>query len=472
MLKDFDFDLPQALIAQHPLDRGKSRLLHRSADGKLDDMEFCQIYDLLEPGDVLVLNNTRVIPSCLQGYVNGVKLKINLINRVNGCDGEQWEFLSQPRKKIKLGSIVQFSHQLVGVVIKKFNQNALDVMEFFICPIMKNTLSNSDILDRHRELSDEQSSDNVIGYPKKNTIQPEDYITQNISNNAINNINHQSQLGAITDIYNQINSEDIQSLIDSDNQIKTKPEDYITQNISNNAINNTNHQSQLGVITDIDNQFIPISKIDFFSLLHQIGAMPLPPYMKRDASEDDQYSYQTVFAQSEGSVAAPTAGLHFSHELLDAVQSKGVKIAYITLHIGGGTFLPVRVDDISNHKMHSELYSIESSTCDLINHAKLHNHRVIAVGTTVTRTLESAALFCGNQLLSPHTRYTDIFIRENYEFKVVDCLVTNFHLPKSTLFILVCAFIDSIVEGKKLYQHAIDAHYRFFSYGDACFLTR
>ena len=155
-----------------------------------------------------------------------------------------------------------------------------------------------------------------------------------------------------------------------------------------------------------------------------------------------------------------------------ARQSKGVKIAYITLHIGGGTFLPVRVDNIAHHKMHSEFYSIESATCDLINHAKLHNHRVIAVGTTVTRTLESAALFCGNELLSPHTRYTDIFIRENFKFKIVDCLVTNFHLPKSTLFILVCAFIDSIVEGKKLYQHAIDAHYRFFSYGDACFLTR
>ena len=152
MLKDFDFDLPQSLIAQHPLDRGKSRLLHRAADGKLDDMEFWQICDLLQSGDVLVLNNTRVIPSCLQGYIGNIKLKINLINRVNDCDGEQWEFLSQPRKKIKLGSVVQFSHQLVGIVIEKFNQNALDVMEFFICPTIKNTLLNCELSEVTIEL--------------------------------------------------------------------------------------------------------------------------------------------------------------------------------------------------------------------------------------------------------------------------------------------------------------------------------
>ena len=396
MLKDFDFDLPQALIAQYPIDRGKSALLHRTADGNLTDMKFSQICDLLQSGDVLVLNNTRVIPSCLRGHIDGIELQINLINRAIDCDSERWEFLSKPRKKVKLGSIVRFSHQLVGVVIEKCNQNMLDVMEFFISPIIEVVSLNKCDIDDH------------------------------------------------------IHLEDTQEATGSNNQSKTKSQ-----------------QNRLDEI-----RFIPISPMEFFNLLDKVGEMPLPPYMKRTAIENDQYSYQTVFAQSEGSVAAPTAGLHFSHDLLDKIQSKGVKIAYITLHIGGGTFLPVRVNNISHHKMHSEFYSIGSSTCDLVNHAKLHNNRVIAVGTTVTRTLESAAEFCGGEILCPHTRYTDIFIRENYKFKVVDCLITNFHLPKSTLFILVCAFIGSTIEGQKLYKHAIDNQYRFFSYGDACFLMR
>ncbi len=219
-------------------------------------------------------------------------------------------------------------------------------------------------------------------------------------------------------------------------------------------------------------QLISLSQVEFFNLLQEVGVMPLPPYMKRDATEDDDHTYQTVFSNVKGSVAAPTAGLHFTDKLLAKIKSKGIKIAYVTLHIGGGTFLPVRAEDISQHKMHSEFYSIDDATCDLINNAKLNNNRVIAVGTTVTRTLESAAEFCGNEKLYHHSRYTDIFIRENYEFKVVDCLITNFHLPKSTLFMLICSFLGSIETGQEVYRHAISKGYRFFSYGDACFLER
>lgn len=428
MLKDFDFDLPQALIADHPLDRGQARLLHRSIDGQLTDMKFSQICDLLEAGDVLVLNNTRVIPSCLHGYIDTVNLKINLINRVINCNSERWEFLSKPRKKVKVGSIIRFSNKLIGIVIEKYNQNTLDVIEFFISV----PISTSKTLDSERELSDQELIDNKVEYTKDCNCNTRNSITQ---------------------VYN--NSSSIKNRLQSD------LESSRLQDITNAS------QGQLGDMT-----LIPISQIEFFNLLDELGEMPLPPYMKRSVTKDDQDNYQTVFSEIEGSVAAPTAGLHFSHKLLDNIKSKGVQIVYVTLHIGGGTFLPIRVEDIAHHKMHHEFYSIDSRTCEVINNAKLNNHRVIAVGTTVIRTLESAAEFCGSDILSPHGRYTDIFIRESYQFKIVDCLITNFHLPKSTLFILICAFIGSISEGQKLYQQAIDSQYRFFSYGDACFLIR
>jgi S-adenosylmethionine:tRNA ribosyltransferase-isomerase len=352
MLNDFDFDLPQELIAQERSERGNSRLLYRDINGSLHDKLFKDITKLLREGDILVLNDTRVIPSCLYGAIDEMELKINLINKIQSAKGQRWEFLSKPRKRTKVGSVINFSQKLIGVVVEKFNESNMDVVEF--------------------------------------------------------------------------------STIDNKNDLNDS---------------------------------------DFYKLLDEVGQMPLPPYIRRNPTLQDKDQYQTIFSKVNGSVAAPTAGLHFTDEILHELKIIGVKIAYITLHVGGGTFLPVRSEDISKHKMHSEFYSIDDNICNLVNNAKANNNRVVAVGTTVTRTLESAAIFCGNDLY-PHSNYTNIFIREDFRFKVVDALITNFHLPKSTLFMLVCSFLGSIDAGQDLYKYAIDARYKFFSYGDPCFLIR
>lgn len=346
MLQDFDFELPQELIAAHPLERGKSRLIFVDEDKHFKEMLFEDIHCLLEPGDVLVLNNTKVIPSCLQGTVDKKQIKINLANRQDNNQRETWEVLSKPRKKLKLDSTVTFSGKLRGKVIEKYNENGMDVIEF------------------------------------------------------------------------NLNSE------------------------------------------------------QFHEELNEIGTIPLPPYMRRQAEEQDKMDYQTVFSKVKGSVAAPTAGLHFTEELMRILEKKGVNLVYITLHVGSGTFLPVRVERISDHEMHREFYSIDQKACDMINDAKAKGNRVIGVGTTSARTLESAAKFCEGQTLSPHSNHTKLFITEGYKFKIIDGLVTNFHLPKSTLFILVCALLGGSVHGKELYNYAIEKKYRFFSYGDACFLNR
>lgn len=211
-----------------------------------------------------------------------------------------------------------------------------------------------------------------------------------------------------------------------------------------------------------------LSDVSVFDLLEQHGALPLPPYITHTATDDDEERYQTVFSKNLGAVAAPTAGLHFTEELLAQLQQKGVNIAYITLHVGAGTFQPVRVDNIAEHKMHSELFSIPQSTVDSIRKAKSLGRRVTAIGTTALRALESAAQ---HGELKAGDGDTDIFITPGYDFKVVDRLFTNFHLPKSTLLMLVSAFagIDNI---KKAYAHAVEKQYRFFSYGDAMLIEK
>lgn len=211
-----------------------------------------------------------------------------------------------------------------------------------------------------------------------------------------------------------------------------------------------------------------LSDVSVFDLLEQYGALPLPPYITHAATDDDEERYQTVFAKNLGAVAAPTAGLHFNEALLEQLQQKGVNIAYVTLHVGAGTFQPVRVDNIAEHKMHSELFSIPQSTVDSIKETRLHGGRVTAIGTTALRALESAAQ---HGELKAGDGDTDIFITPGYKFKVVDRLFTNFHLPKSTLLMLVSAFagIDNI---KKAYAHAIEKEYRFFSYGDAMLIEK
>lgn len=208
-----------------------------------------------------------------------------------------------------------------------------------------------------------------------------------------------------------------------------------------------------------------------FDLLDKIGKMPLPPYMKREEETEDRERYQTVYAQPLGSMAAPTAGLHFTDELLQEIENRGAKIVKITLHVGAGTWMPVKTEDLSQHKMHSEWCCITPEQADIINNAT----RIIAVGTTSMRTLESASQLAKqngvNARVMPICQTTNIFITPGYKFGAVDVLLTNFHLPKSTLFMLVSAFAG-LSEMKSAYKHAVDEKYRFFSYGDCCLLFK
>ena len=205
---------------------------------------------------------------------------------------------------------------------------------------------------------------------------------------------------------------------------------------------------------------------NFFTALDKIGQMPLPPYITEELK--DRERYQTVYSNELGSAAAPTAGLHFTNELMQKIKDKGVNIAYVTLHVGLGTFRPVKVDDVTKHKMHSEHYEIPEDTANIINETKKNGGRVIAVGTTSCRTLESVATFFGE--IKPCDGFTDIFIYPGYEFKVLDGLITNFHLPESTLIMLVSAFAG-YGNVMNAYKTAVDEKYRFFSFGDAMFIS-
>ena len=203
--------------------------------------------------------------------------------------------------------------------------------------------------------------------------------------------------------------------------------------------------------------------VDDLSRIYAHGVMPLPPYIKRQAQEDDKVYYQTVFAKFDGSIAAPTAGLHFTEALLKQIEAAGVKVCFVTLHVGQGTFKPVEAEDIRQHKIHHEYFSIPQQTLEIVKEAKNKGNRIFAVGTTALRTLEASA--------SGLTQgYTDIFIYPGYEFKVVDCLLTNFHLPKTTLFMLVCALAGSDF-AKEAYKKAIEEKYMFYSYGDAMLIV-
>ncbi len=222
----------------------------------------------------------------------------------------------------------------------------------------------------------------------------------------------------------------------------------------------------IGEVLDVveeGNRLIQFSYEGIFEeILDQLGEMPLPPYITHKLQDKERY--QTVYAKHEGSAAAPTAGLHFTKELLEQIEEKGVKIAHVTLHVGLGTFRPVKVDDVEKHHMHSEFYVVEEDQAAMINEAKRTGHRVIAVGTTSCRTLESAA--DENGMLQAKSGWTEIFIYPSYEFKIIDALITNFHLPESTLLMLVSA-----LAGKehilKAYEEAVKERYRFFSFGDA-----
>ena len=333
---DFDFYLPEELIAQHPLEkRDYSKLMVLDKEtGKIEHKHFYNVIEYLNPGDTLVLNNTRVMPARLIGEKaeSGGKIEFLLLKRI---EGDKWECLAKPGKRAKIGT------------------------EF------------------------------VFGKGK----------------------------------------------------LKCKVVDIVEEG----------------------NRIIEFSYDGIFEqVLDELGEMPLPPYITERL--DDRERYQTVYSKEQGSAAAPTAGLHFTKELLEEVKKKGVNIAYVTLHVGLGTFRPVKVDDVNEHVMHSEFYKIEQSEADKINKAKKEGHRVIAVGTTSTRTLESAA--DENGFLTEKSGWTEIFIYPGYQFKVIDALITNFHLPESTLVMLVSALAgrEHVLAA---YEEAVNEKYRFFSFGDA-----
>lgn len=338
-LKDFNYDLPEELIAQDPLeDRSSSRLmvLHKDT-GRIEHKIFRDIIDYLNPGDCLVINDTKVIPARLMGIKEDTGAAIEVLLLKRNAD-DVWECLVKPGKKARTGARIVFGEGLlVGEIV--------DVIE------------------------------------------------------------------------------------DGNRMIKFHYE---------------------GIFEEI---------------LDKLGQMPLPPYITHKLQ--DKNRYQTVYARNEGSAAAPTAGLHFTKELLEKIKEKGVNVVSVTLHVGLGTFRPVKVDKIEEHHMHTETFNISKEAADTINRARAAGGRVIAVGTTSCRTLESAAADDGT--IPARSGDTDIFIYPGYKFKAIDCLITNFHLPESTLIMLVSALAgrDNIMNA---YETAVKERYRFFSFGDAMFI--
>ena len=338
-IKEFDYELPEELIAQDPLeDRSASRLMVLDkTTGEIRHDIFRHIIDELVPGDCLVINNTKVIPARLFGVKRdtGASIEVLLLKR---RDNNIWETLVKPGKKAKVGTVLDFGDGLLT--------------------------------------------------------------------------------GTVVDVVEE------------------------------------------------GNRLIQFSYEGIFEeILDKLGQMPLPPYITHPLK--DKNRYQTVYAKYDGSAAAPTAGLHFTKELLEKIKEKGVEIASVTLHVGLGTFRPVKVEHIEEHHMHSEFYRIEPEEAEKINRAKESGHRIIAVGTTSCRTLESAADENGH--LEAKSGWTEIFIYPGYQFKCIDALITNFHLPQSTLVMLVSALAgkDHVLAA---YKEAVKERYRFFSFGDAMFI--
>ncbi|WP_295731952.1 tRNA preQ1(34) S-adenosylmethionine ribosyltransferase-isomerase QueA [uncultured Bartonella sp.] len=351
----FDFELPEKQIALRPaVPRESARLLHVGKGGCLEDLHVRDLPSLLNKGDALVFNDTKVIKAQLQGERRRgaaiAHIGATLHKRVSP---NAWLAFVRPAKRLKIGETIVFNKQ-------------------------------------DRNLNDD---DKLVATVREK-------------------------------------GENGEMLLEFDKSG-----------------------------AELDRE------------IALIGHMPLPPYiaLKRGEDKRDETDYQTVYAREEGAVAAPTAGLHFTKDLMQQIKDRGVEEYFVTLHVGAGTFLPVKVDDTKDHKMHSEIGHIDQQTADALMDVKRRGNRVIAVGTTAMRLLESAA--DENGQLDAWAGSTDIFITPGYHFRFVDCLMTNFHLPRSTLFMLVSAF-SGLDEMKHAYQHAIETDYRFYSYGDTSFLER
>lgn len=351
---DFDYELPEELIAQEPpAERGTSRtLVMDRKTGTLHDSHFSEFPALLREGDLLVLNDSRVIPARLYARRTLRREKEQPTGRIEVMLTEpagenQWRALVRPGRKVAIGERLVFPDRDGTVALK------------------------AEVLER-------------------------------------------------------------------------------------------------GLYGERLLEFEPAE--DFFGILERIGHVPLPPYIHRDDALADRERYQTVFSHERGSVAAPTAGLHFTPDTLDSIAARGVEIACVTLHVGLGTFAPLRVDRVDEVHLHRERYSISPEAANALNRARTESRRIVAVGTTVVRTLESGALRAGSGPISAHSGNTDIFISPGFEFRVVSALLTNFHLPQSSLLMLVSAFSgrEQILAA---YRHAVERRYRFFSYGDCMFLT-
>ncbi len=351
---DFDYDLPEELIAQQPPEeRGTSRMLVMNrGTGAVQDDIFAGFGDQLRPGDLLVLNDSRVIPARLYARRTLVRDREKPSGRievmlVEPAGENQWRALVRPGRNVAIGERLVFPSANGGIALE------------------------AEVLER-------------------------------------------------------------------------------------------------GKFGERLLEFAPAD--DFFAVLDRIGHVPLPPYIHREDAEADRERYQTVFASEHGSVAAPTAGLHFTPRMLGALAVKGVEIARVTLHVGLGTFAPLRVDRVDEVRLHRERYSIGATAADALNRAVTDGRRIVAVGTTVIRTLEAAALEVGGSQIKPHSGTTEIFISPGFEFRVVSALLTNFHLPQSSLLMLVSAFAgrERVLAA---YRHAVDEKYRFFSYGDCMFIA-
>lgn len=433
-VEDFDYYLPEELIAQKPADkRDSSRLLvvHRE-NGTIEHRHFYDILEYLNEGDLMVLNDSRVLPARLYG-----------------------------RKLVRRDSR--------GIIIAGKGENGGNGAEGENAPGCGKIGEKSiERINKQDAVPGEHDSEHTAD---SSEISPETY------NDRLSNI----KLGAKVEflLMKRIEGDTWETMVRPGKRLK--PGDIVI--FSGAGDMNPDKPLLMAEILDYSSDGTRIVKFTydgiFMERLEETGVMPLPPYIERSADEADKDRYQTVYSRENGSVAAPTAGLHFTKELLEKAETKGVDLVYVTLHVGIGTFRPVKVDNIEDHSMHFEEYHIDKYAAARINKAKREGRRIISVGTTSTRTLESAALFDEDAVCADGTKgcwqvragykSTDIFIYPGYEFKIIDSLVTNFHLPKSTLIMLVSALYDreKILD---IYKTAVDEKYRFFSYGDAMFI--